>query len=55
MYLLLKSSDFIRHDLVMPFEGCIDPEGSKEELLKTVQYCLVLRRYTDINPGHEFR
>lgn len=50
VYLLLKSSDFVRHDLVMPFEGCSDAEEASP-----VKYALVLRKWTEINPGHEFR
>ena len=54
-HVFLQSSDFVRHDLVMPFEGCVDPEASKEEMTAAIKYYLVLKRYTDINPGHEFR
>lgn len=49
VYLLLKSSDFISHDLTQPFDACDDPTSSD------VQYELVLRKWTDINPGMEFR
>ena len=39
LYLLLKSSDFIVHDLTRPFKFCDDEEISKP----SVQYSLVLR------------
>lgn len=47
IYLLLKSSDFITHDLEYPFDGCKD---SAE-----VPYHLVLRKSFNINPALEFR
>lgn len=50
LLLLLKSSDFVRHDLVAPFEHCSDDAGPAE-----LTYRLVLRRWTEINPGHEYR
>ena len=52
IYLLLKSSDFIAHDLNQPFKDCEDTES---EMVKEVQYSLVIRRWQDINPGTEFR
>ena len=52
IYLLLKSSDFIAHDLNQPFKDCEDEEP---EMLNEVQYSLVMRRWQDINPGTEFR
>jgi hypothetical protein len=51
MYLLLKSSDFIAHDLTMPFKYCDDFETEKPK----VQYCLALRKWIDVNPGIEYR
>ena len=52
IYLLLKSSDFIAHDLSQPFKDCDDVSP---ESLKEVTYSLVVRRWEDINPGTEFR
>ena len=52
IYLLLKSSDFIAHDLSQPFKDCEDASG---ESLTEVNYSLVVRRWEDINPGTEFR
>ena len=52
IYLLLKSSDFIAHDLSQPFKDCEDASG---ESLTEVSYSLVVRRWEDINPGTEFR
>jgi len=51
VYLLLKSSDFVTHDLSMPFDDCEDADTENLE----VQYCLVLRKWIDINPGLEYR
>lgn len=47
IYLLLKSSDFITHDLEQAFDGCIDQAG--------VPYHLVLRKSFNLNPSVEFR
>lgn len=47
VYLLLKSSDFITHDLEQAFDGCID---SAE-----IPYHLVLRKSFNLNPSLEFR
>jgi len=49
--LLLKSSDFITHDLTKPYEHCNDSLFTQPK----DQYELVLRRYIDIIPGMEFR
>lgn len=47
IYLLLKSSDFITHDLEHAFDGCIDHAE--------VPYHLVLRKSFNLNPSLEFR
>ena len=47
IYLLLKSSDFITHDLEQAFDGCT---GTAE-----VPYHLVLRKSFNMNPSLEFR
>ena len=52
IYLLLKSSDFIAHDLSQPFKDCDDVSPDS---LNEVTYSLVVRRWEDINPGTEFR
>jgi len=52
LYLLLKSSDFVAHDLSMPFTSC---EDCKPEDKDNVSYSLVLRQWVDVNPGTEFR
>ena len=52
IYLLLKSSDFIAHDLSQPFKDCDD---ASPDSLTEVNYSLVVRRWEDINPGTEFR
>ena len=49
VYLLLKSSDFITHDLEQAFDGCQGSEGLY------VPYHLVLRKSFNINPALEFR
>jgi len=52
IYLLLKSSDFIVHDLTQPFIDCSDQEEEKDTV---VDYCLVLRKWREVNPGTEWR
>lgn len=47
VYLLLKSSDFITHDLEQAFDGCVDTAD--------VPYHLVLRKSFNLNPSLEFR
>ncbi|PRP76306.1 cell division cycle protein [Planoprotostelium fungivorum] len=52
IYLLLKSSDFISHDLYHAFEKCW-PVSDKR---KPTQVCLVLRKwYDNMKPSMEFR
>ena len=53
IYLLLKSSDFITHDLEHAFEGCVDIEEG--DPAPKIDYCLVLRKYFTLNPALEFR
>ncbi|KAH3882717.1 cell division cycle protein 123 homolog [Dreissena polymorpha] len=53
VYLLLKSSDFISHDLTQPFKYCDDDENLKDET--QVKYELVLRKWVEMNPAYEFR
>ncbi|PNS13827.1 hypothetical protein CAC42_1318 [Sphaceloma murrayae] len=70
VYLLLKSSDFVTHDLEHCFDGCVDwsppLDGDEEKvaaaaedrgvkLEKEVGYALVLRKYFRLNPSLEFR
>lgn len=47
VYLLLKSSDFVTHDLEQAFDGCVDEAE--------VSYHLVLRKSFNLNPSLEFR
>lgn len=47
IYLLLKSSDFITHDLEHAFDGCIDS--------LPIPYHLALRKSFNLNPSVEFR
>ncbi|KIX09866.1 uncharacterized protein Z518_00947 [Rhinocladiella mackenziei CBS 650.93] len=47
IYLLLKSSDFITHDLEHTFDGCVDQAE--------VPYHLALRKSFNFNPSLEFR
>jgi hypothetical protein len=51
IYLLLKSSDFITHDLQHAFD---DTEDSEEPAPK-IPYTLVLRKWLTLNPSVEFR
>jgi hypothetical protein len=55
VYLLLKSSDFVTHDLEHAFDDCVDsPESSIES--EEISYALVLRKTIEkINPSLEFR
>ncbi|KAL4803316.1 D123-domain-containing protein [Aspergillus unguis] len=59
IYLLLKSSDFITHDLEHPFDDCVpDTSYSPTPTSSTppeVKYSLVLRQYVNFNPSLEFR
>ncbi len=52
IWLLLKSSDFITHDLTQPYKDCLDMETEAKE----PDYILVLKRWSsDLNPATEFR
>ena len=60
IYLLLKSSDFVTHDLEHAFDDCEDDEatgGIENEELSTqnIPYFLVLRKSITLNPSVEFR
>lgn len=59
IYLLLKSSDFVTHDLEHPFDGCVpdaDPGSTASDApTPEVPYHLVLRKYVNFNPSLEFR
>ncbi|KAF6716909.1 Cell division cycle-like protein 123 [Oryzias melastigma] len=51
IFLLFKSSDFITHDLTQPFLQCSD-QDSPDPIIK---YELVLRKWSELIPGGEFR
>lgn len=51
IYLLLKSSDFITHDLEQAFDGCVDTTDPPMH----IPYHLVLRKSFVMNPALEFR
>ncbi|CAC5413039.1 Cell division cycle protein 123 homolog,Cell division cycle protein 123 [Mytilus coruscus] len=53
IYLLLKSSEFITHDLTQPFYKCEDYDEDRSDI--TVKYHLILRQWQDLNPAAEFR
>lgn len=68
IYLLLKSSDFITHDLEHPFEDCVpdatngnhvasssSAEHPSQPALPNIPYHLILRKYVNFNPSLEFR
>lgn len=60
IYLLLKSSDFITHDLDHPFDDCVadsDPSttSATDSVIPQVPYHLVLRKFANFNPSLEFR
>ncbi|KAI7791947.1 cell division cycle protein 123 homolog [Triplophysa rosa] len=50
IFLLFKSSDFITHDLTKPFLHCSDDSPDP-----TINYELVLRKWSELIPGGEFR
>ena len=52
IYLLLKSSDFVTHDLDHSFDDCVEDSNLKKEDIK---YVLVLRKWFKVNPSCEFR
>ncbi|UXI18822.1 hypothetical protein NH340_JMT04765 [Sarcoptes scabiei] len=52
IFLLLKSSDKIVHDLTDPFEGCEDSDRINREVFN---YELIVRKWIEINPSMEFR
>lgn len=66
VYLLLKSSNLISHDLEHVFDGCVPPPDAdagvaitagtmiQDQALK-FQHYLVLRKYVNMNPSVEFR
>lgn len=51
IYLLLKASDFITHDLNHAFDNCIDNKTP----LEWSQLELVLKKWIEFNPSMEFR
>ncbi|GAM86037.1 hypothetical protein ANO11243_040470 [Dothideomycetidae sp. 11243] len=55
VYLLLKSSDFVTHDLEHAFDDCVDWSGTPDQLDAEVGYVLVLRKFFRLNPSLEFR
>ncbi|TVY40191.1 Cell division cycle protein [Lachnellula subtilissima] len=52
IYLLLKSSDFITHDLEHAFDDCAENDSVTAE---DINYVLVLRKWFKVNPSCEFR
>ena len=54
IYLLLKSSDFITHDLEHVFNDT-DPNTDAEITQENIKYFLVLRKWFRVNPSCEFR
>ncbi|KAI9718880.1 MAG: hypothetical protein M1812_003764 [Candelaria pacifica] len=61
IYLLLKSSDFISHDLEHAFDDCVDSTPSnpssppQPSTQNEIPYHLILRKYILLNPSVEFR
>ncbi|KAJ3057434.1 hypothetical protein HK097_006362 [Rhizophlyctis rosea] len=56
VFLLLKSSDFVMHDLSQAFEHCYVGEGRVEDLPKRPEtFELVLRKWYELSPSMEFR
>ncbi|KAI8825739.1 D123-domain-containing protein [Fimicolochytrium jonesii] len=63
VFLLLKSSDFVAHDLGHAFEGCVtdttagQPEEADDEagIAGPEQFDLILRKWYELLPSMEFR
>lgn len=65
IYLLLKSSDFVTHDLEHAFDDCVSDnekttdgqslQNGDNSLENKIPYHLVLRKYVNLNPSLEFR
>jgi len=68
IYLLLKSSDFVAHDLEHAFDGCVEEMPSMSNgspnlehpdqpaiTTSAIPYHLVLRKHIMVNPAVEFR
>ncbi|RMZ90426.1 hypothetical protein DV736_g2343, partial [Chaetothyriales sp. CBS 134916] len=60
IYLLLKSSDFIIHDLEHAFDDCVDVttttnNNNNNNNNSIIPYHLILRKKFEINPALEFR
>ena len=60
IYLLLKSSDFVTHDLEHALDDCAEDQSADEksdvyEDIKQIPYQLVLRKFIQLNPSVEFR
>lgn len=54
IWLLLKSSEFIVHDLTQPFKDCSDNED--HDLSSEIKYVLALKKWSGkVNPATEFR
>jgi hypothetical protein len=52
IYLLLKSSDFVTHDVAHAFDDTVDQSSANAE---EIPYHLVLRKWITLNPSVEFR
>lgn len=52
IYLLLKSSDFVTHDLAHAFDDTADQSSGDDQ---EIPYHLVLRKWITLNPSVEFR
>lgn len=56
VYLLLKSSDFVTHDLEHAFDDTVPGDGPEATLTTAdIPYHLVLRKAFEMNPSVEFR
>ena len=54
VYIQLRSSDFINHDLTGAFDDCEDIETNKD-LIENFQYNLIIRDWISFNSSMEFR
>jgi hypothetical protein len=55
VYIMLRSSDFVSHDLNEAFKHCEDVDTATAQLDTNFTYYLVVREWLNINPSMEFR
>ena len=51
VYLLLKASDFVMHDLDHAYDGCVDAPAKADRS----DICLILKQWFEMPRSNEFR